>query len=80
MSNRFQTIQTPYGRSQASFLTLSLTSWTSPLAGEAFLHTVVALDFSAEKEPNSRLQGKRWYEDKKQWIHPFTFRPQMTLL
>jgi hypothetical protein len=47
------------------FLTLSPTSWASPLAGGAFFHNIVALGFSAEQEPNPRLQSKRWYEDKK---------------
>ena len=65
MSNRFQTKQTPCLVGQDFSLTLSLTSWTSPLAGEAFFHNIVALGFSAEQEPDPRLQRKRWYEDKK---------------
>ncbi|MDB4247964.1 hypothetical protein N9847_01625 [bacterium] len=65
MSNRFQTLQTPYIVGWVFSLTLSLTSWTSPLAGEAFFHNIVALGCSAEQEPNPRLKNKRWYKDKK---------------
>jgi len=61
MPSRFQTIQTPHQQCQVFSLTLSLTSWTSPLSGGAFFRDVVDAVFSAEQVPNTRLQNKRWY-------------------